>query len=77
MEQCDCLSACPFFNDKMAYQSGMAAIYKRRYCKGDFMRCARHLVKEAIGQENIPADLYPNMHERVDKIIAAFQSTVS
>ena len=70
MENCDCLPGCPFFNDKMADKSGMAAIYKRRYCKGDFMKCARHLVKEAIGKENVPVDLYPNMHDRAKEIIS-------
>ena len=68
MEQCDCLPGCPFFNDKMTDQTGMAAIYKRRYCKGDFMRCARHLVKEAIEKAGMPEDARAKADEEFERL---------
>jgi len=69
MSDCDALQGCPFFNEMMADKEGMTAIYKRRYCRGDFMQCARHMVKDALGKDRVPIDLYPNMQERARKII--------
>ena len=71
MANCDCLAACPFFNDRMKDMEGTANLFKARYCQGDFMRCARHLIKEALGKPAVPADLYPNQQERAQQVIAA------
>jgi hypothetical protein len=70
MAECDCLAGCPFFNDKMKDMDSMSSLYKTRYCTGDFMKCARHVVKEALGKPAVPVDLYPNMHDRAAQIIA-------
>jgi hypothetical protein len=66
---CDCIGACPFFHDKMAMKPALAAVYKQRYCQGDFQACARHRVKDALGKPAVPADLFPNMEERALLII--------
>ncbi len=70
MADCDCLPGCLFFNDKMPLESALAKLYKEKYCTGSFMDCARHKVKEALGKEKVPLNLYPNMFERAEKIIA-------
>ncbi len=70
MSECKMLEACPFFNDRMADKPGMAQLYKKNYCMGDSTQCARYMVAEAIGPENVPADLYPNMIQRVGAIIS-------
>lgn len=67
---CDCLAGCPFFNDRMPIDSGMGKIYKEKYCLGKFMDCARHKVKEALGKEKVPTNLYPNMFQKAEQIIA-------
>jgi hypothetical protein len=69
--ECDCLAGCPFFNDKMPDTGGLGTMYKKRYCLGDFMNCARHKVKDALGKPAVPVDLYPNMHDRAAVILAA------
>ena len=69
MNECDCLEGCPFFNDKMPIDSGIGKIYKEKYCLGIFNDCARHKVKEALGKEKVPTNLYPNMFEKADQII--------
>jgi hypothetical protein len=71
MAECDCLAGCPFFNDKMPDTSGLGAMYKKRYCLGDYISCARHAVKEALGKPSVPADLYPNMHDRAEELLGA------
>jgi hypothetical protein len=46
-------------------------MYKKRYCLGDFMSCARRQVKEALGKPGVPDDLYPNMRDRAAVILAS------
>lgn len=66
---CEKLTACPFYNDKMPMDGGIGKIYKTRYCEGDNSKCARYRVSTEIGKEFVPANLYPNMFERAEKII--------
>ncbi len=70
MPDCVCLPGCPFFNDKMPDTEGMGAIYKKKYCQGEFEKCARHMVFKALGKAKVPANLYPNMVEQAKTIIA-------
>ena len=71
MADCECLQKCPFFNDKMDDSKGMGKIYKDKYCLGDNSRCARYRVFLALGSEAVPNNLYPNMRDRAENIIAA------
>lgn len=70
MAECQCLPGCLFFNDKMPDTSGLGAIYKRRYCLGDHRRCARFMVFSKLGKPAVPQDLYPNMVDRAEAILA-------
>ncbi|MGB4504915.1 MAG: hypothetical protein WBI44_08485 [Syntrophaceticus sp.] len=67
--QCENLQTCPFYKDKMDIESGLGKLYKRRYCEGDKTQCARYMILTKLGKEFVPVDLYPNMHERAEKII--------
>ena len=69
MVECECLEGCPFFNNKMSIESALGQRYKEKYCLGDFMECARHQVKAALGKEKVPTNLYPNMFEKAAQII--------
>lgn len=60
MDDCQCISGCPFFNNKMSNMPAMANILKKRYCQGDFNECARFTVFTALGKGKVPIDLYPN-----------------
>jgi hypothetical protein len=74
MTECECLSGCPFFNDKMKEKPATAQIYKKSYCLGgENEKCARHQVKVAIGKENVPGDLYPNQNDKAKEIINEFK----
>jgi hypothetical protein len=69
MNQCECLAGCPFFHDKMENMPAMADIFKKRYCLGDSLTCARHRVFEARGREFVPMDLFPNDNEYAETIL--------
>ena len=44
--------------------------FRARYCKGNFMICARHVVCLAKGKDAVPMDLYPNQQEKVAVLLA-------
>jgi len=71
MAECEVLSTCIFFNDKMRDMPGTAAIYKKKYCQGDNSICARYMVFKALGKPKVPSDLFPNQDEKAREIIAA------
>ena len=70
MNDCPSLPGCPFFNDKMAMDSeSIKEMFKKRYCKSDYTKCARWNVATSVGKEKVPINLFPNQKNRVDKII--------
>ena len=71
MTDCECLTTCIFFNDKMADMPSMANIIKQRYCRGSSTHCARHMIFRNLGKEAVPADLYPSQVERAEELLAA------
>jgi hypothetical protein len=71
MNDCECLAKCPFFNDKMANMPALSDMYKNSYCKGDWQKCARHMVFKQLGRDAVPMDLFPNQQDRATQILAA------
>lgn len=69
MAECECLPKCPFFHDKVPNMPAMSEMLKAKYCLGDNAHCARHIVFERAGRENVPADLFPGELDRVDAIL--------
>lgn len=70
MAECECIAKCPFFHDKMAEMPSMAAMLKKRYCLDKHTTCARWMVRAAIGAPGVPPDLFPNQHDRAEKLIS-------
>jgi hypothetical protein len=68
---CAKLSSCPFYNDKMPMESGLGAIYKKKYCMGSNTACARHMVLQSLGPNHVPDTLYPSMIDVAQQIIGA------
>jgi hypothetical protein len=73
MAECECLERCLFFNDKMADMPSTTEMYKRKYCRGDSLGCARHIVFAALGRGRVPADLYPHEVAQAEQLVAAGQ----
>jgi hypothetical protein len=53
----------------MPIQSGLGAIYKKKYCLGSNTKCARWLVLQNLGPEHVPNTLYPGMFDVASEII--------
>ena len=70
MADCELLEGCLFFNDKMPMDSGTGLLYKKKYCQGDNSNCARMMVAKILGRERVPTNLYPNMFEKANEMIA-------
>ena len=70
MANCEKLATCPFYQGDMKMESGLGAMYKKKYCEGNKIECARYKVATTLGKDFVPIDLYPNMGSRADKIIA-------
>jgi hypothetical protein len=73
MANCECLAGCIFFNDKMAKKPATADIMKKRYCQGDSSNCARYIIRQTLGKEKVPADLFPGDVAKANSIISALQ----
>jgi len=70
MARCELLEGCIFFNDRMHDYPFAADQMKQQYCLGDNQDCARYLVRNARGKEQVPADLFPTDVVRAEHIIA-------
>jgi hypothetical protein len=70
LADCELLKGCLFFNDKIPMDLGLGALYKKRYCQGDKLICARYMIATRLGRERVPANLHPNMLDQANEIIA-------
>ena len=70
MALCEKLEKCPFYQGKMNMESGLGAMYKKKYCEGDKTTCARYIVATQLGAEFVTNSLYPNMNNVADKLLA-------
>jgi len=70
MADCELLSKCIFFNDKMSNKPGTAEMMKKDKCRGNKQNCARYMVFSKLGRENVPSDLFPNQVEKAKIIIS-------
>jgi hypothetical protein len=70
MLNCKLLEHCPFFHDETSGMPLTARELKKRYCKaGSYHACARYVVFKKLGNEKIPADLFPNQQDRLTEIL--------
>lgn len=69
MPDCEMLSKCIFFNDRMASMPAMAEMMKKKYCRGDNSKCARYLVCIRLGREKVPSDLTPAQIDRAEAML--------
>ena len=70
MSRCEMLAGCIFFNDKMQNYPFTADQMKQTYCVQGDVDCARFIVREALGKEGVPSDLFPNDVARAYSIVA-------
>jgi hypothetical protein len=69
LADCELLSDCLFFNDRMETMPVTSELLKIRYCRGNNSRCARYILYLNLGRPRIPRDLYPTEMDRADDIL--------
>jgi hypothetical protein len=67
MAECEKLSKCPFFNDRLQTMPAVSGLLKQTYCLGDKTECARYEVSSA--GLPVPMDLFPNDVTRARKLL--------
>jgi hypothetical protein len=71
MADCECIGGCVFFNDKMAHKPATAELIKNRYCHSDNSDCARYMVRQTLGKDKVPSDLFPGDLGKAKLIISS------
>ncbi len=70
MAECTWTGRCGFYRDELATMPMISEIYKDYYCRGDNSECAICMLVVAIGEQQLPVDLFPNQIVRARKLIA-------
>ncbi len=71
MTECQIARSCPLYRGQKDSQTAAVSNWlKTQYCRGNFALCARHAIHEAMGQEYVPADLFPNEQVRANQIVS-------
>ncbi len=70
MANCEFLTKCPFFNNKLKNMPTAADTMKNIYCRWNFIKCARYKVAIVLGSEEVPSNLFPRDTVRAEKILA-------
>ena len=70
MATCVKLPKCPFYQGKMDINSGLGAMYKKKYCEGDKTTCARYIIATKLGPEFVNNNIYPNMTDLANSMLA-------
>lgn len=68
---CAKLQGCPIYNDRMPMEHGIGSIFKKKYCNSNYHLCARYKIIREAGESFVPANLYPNMLDIAETIIAS------
>ena len=71
MPDCQLLSRCLFFNDRMANMPSTSNVFKMMYCNDNYSACARFMVRSECGSDQVPEDLFPNQTDRAKTILGS------
>ena len=69
MAVCEKLAKCPFYQGQMSVDSGLGSMYKKKYCEGDKLNCARYMIATKLGPDFVTNSVYPNMTDMAKKMI--------
>jgi len=70
MPDCELLSGCIFFNDRMSNMPSTSNVFKMMYCNDNYEACARYTVRSKAGKEAVLNDLFPNQMDRAKEILS-------
>ncbi len=63
---CAYRESCLFFEHGVGYSPELNRSMKQRFCLKDSAGCARFIALEAIGRDDVPADLLPSDRDRLE-----------
>ncbi|MCM2358484.1 MAG: hypothetical protein NDI77_10070 [Geobacteraceae bacterium] len=70
MTDCDLLDQCRFFNGQTVEMPSTVTALKTKYCRGGgYSSCTRHIISRKMGKEQVPEDLFPNQHDRLQEFL--------
>jgi hypothetical protein len=71
MKNCAIINECPFFNDQLpkVHTAKEREDLKRKFCGSGSKQCARFIVAEALGLEEVPGNLFPEDLFKVSVIL--------
>ena len=71
MKKCSITDNCPFFNDQLpkSHTAKEREAMKLKYCGGGNSSCARYIVAEALGLNEVPGNLFPDDFFKVSVIL--------
>ena len=69
---CPRYGTCRFFESPAAADKGpIVEIERNRYCLEDSAHCARYQVASVLGEDAVPADLFPHETARAADVVFA------
>jgi hypothetical protein len=62
MKKCSLTDECPFFNDQLpkTHTAKEREDMRRKFCGGGNSQCARFIVANALGLNEVPGNLFPD-----------------
>jgi hypothetical protein len=62
MKKCSITDECPFFKDQLPkmHTAKEREDMRRKFCGGGSTQCARFIVAEAMGLDEVPGNLFPD-----------------
>ena len=66
---CEYIIDCAFYIKSAKTLPDEGEEVKSAYCFGDYPKCSRLLVRQAIGVENVPDDMRPDDNEMAEQIL--------
>jgi hypothetical protein len=69
MLQCECMGDCVLYSDALVTMPGIARIFHEKYCTGNQFTCARYKAYQALGEGQVPSDLYPHEHAKLRELL--------
>jgi hypothetical protein len=71
MKKCNLTKRCPFFNDQLPkmHTAQKREDMKKKFCGGGSAQCARFMVAEALGLNEVPGNLFPDDFFKVAVIL--------
>lgn len=69
MPDCERIEHCRYFTEQLQDLEAVQEVWKRRFCRTDNSKCARHMVLRTLGKEHVPSYLVPTQVEEAQRII--------